>query len=397
LTSAGFKKASVTDAEVGGKRVLLRSDLNVPLENGEVADVTRIKAALPTIELIRDRGAKTVLVSHLGRPKDREPELSTAPVAAKLGELLEQEIKFVDAVVGKKAEEASRGLADGEILMLENSRYEPGETKDDPKLAEKLAALGDLYVDDAFGAVHRAHATTHGVAERLPAYAGLLLEREITTLTSVLDDPARPLVVVLGGAKVADKLGVIERFLEIADELLIGGAMCFGFFAAQGHGTGDSLVDEEGTKLSAELLQKAESARCELVLPRDLVIGREFSADTEHREIDGVEVPDGWMGLDVGSATADDYAARVGKAGTVFWNGPMGAFEMEPFAAGTRRVAEALAEAPGTTVVGGGDSAAAVAQFGLAEKVDWVSTGGGAALELIEGKPLPGVEVLLDA
>jgi phosphoglycerate kinase len=247
LTSAGFKKASVTDAEVGGKRVLLRSDLNVPLENGEVADVTRIKAALPTIELIRDRGAKTVLVSHLGRPKDREPELSTAPVAAKLGELLEQEIKFVDAVVGKKAEEASRGLADGEILMLENSRYEPGETKDDPKLAEKLAALGDLYVDDAFGAVHRAHATTHGVAERLPAYAGLLLEREITTLTSVLEDPARPLVVVLGGAKVADKLGVIERFLEIADELLIGGAMCIGFFAAQGHGNGDSIVDDERT------------------------------------------------------------------------------------------------------------------------------------------------------
>jgi phosphoglycerate kinase len=225
----------------------------------------------------------------------------------------------------------------------------------------------------------------------------LLLEREVTTLTSVLEDPARPLVVILGGAKVADKLGVIERFLEVADELLIGGAMCFGFFAAQGHGTGDSLVDEDGTKLSADLLKKAEDARCELVLPRDLVIGREFSADTERRELDGVEVPDGWMGLDVGPATAEDYAARVGKAGTVFWNGPMGAFEMEPFAAGTRRVAEALAEAPGTTVVGGGDSAAAVAQFGLADRVDWVSTGGGAALELIEGKPLPGVEVLLDA
>ncbi|MDX6615733.1 MAG: hypothetical protein QOD60_824, partial [Solirubrobacterales bacterium] len=250
---AGFTKASVRDADVGGKRVLLRSDLNVPLENApdrtqsggsgvmQVADDTRIKAALPTIELLRERGAKTVLVSHLGRPKDREPELSMRPVADRLAELLGSDVMSADAVVGEVPETASKEIGPGEILMLENSRYEPGETEDDPELAEKLAALGEIYVDDAFGAVHRAHATTHGVAERLPAYAGLLLEREITTLTSVLEDPARPLVVVLGGAKVADKLGVIERFLETADELLIGGAMCFGFFAAQGHGTGDSL------------------------------------------------------------------------------------------------------------------------------------------------------------
>ena len=231
---AGFSKASVRDADVSGKRVLLRSDLNVPLEGGAVADDTRILAALPTIELLRERGARTVLVSHLGRPKDREPELSTAPVAAKLGELLGADVEHVGAVVGPEAEKASEGLADGGLVMLENSRYEPGETKDDPTLAEDLAKLGELYVDDAFGAAHRAHATTHGVAERLPAYAGLLLEREITMLTSVLEDPARPLIVVLGGAKVADKLGVIERFLEIADELLIGGAMCFGFLAAQG-------------------------------------------------------------------------------------------------------------------------------------------------------------------
>ncbi len=394
---AAFKKASVRDADVGGKRVLLRSDLNVPLKDGAVADTTRIEAALPTIELLRERGAKIVLVSHLGRPKDREPEFSTAPVAARLGELLRTDVKTVGAVAGEEAEAASAGLGDGEILMLENSRYEPGEKKDDPGLADQLAKLGELYVNDAFGTAHRAHATTHGIAQRLPAYAGLLLEREVTMLTSVLEDPARPLVVVLGGAKVADKLGVIERFLELADELLIGGAMCFGFLAAQGHSTGDSLVDEEGTKLSAELLAKAEQARCELVLPHDLVIGREFAADAEHRGLDGVDVPDGWMGLDVGPATADDYAARVGKAGTVFWNGPMGAFELEPFAAGTRRVAEAVAESPGTTVVGGGDSAAAVAQFGLADKVDWVSTGGGAALELVEGKELPGVEVLLNA
>jgi phosphoglycerate kinase len=394
---AGFTKASVRDADVGGKRVLLRSDLNVPLEDGKVSDETRIRAALPTIELLRERDAATVLVSHLGRPKNREPELSTAPVARRLSELLGTEVKHAGAVVGAEVEAASRELAPGELLMLENSRYEKGETKNDPGLAERLAALGDLYVNDAFGAAHRAHASTEGVAHRLPAYAGLLLEREIRTLTSVLEDPQRPLVVVLGGAKVTDKLGAIERFLGIADNLLIGGAMCFGFFAAQGHSTGDSLLDADSAEESRRLLERAEGSDCELVLAHDLVIGREFSADTERKEIEGVDVPDGWMGLDVGPATAADYAERIGKAGTAFWNGPMGAFEMEPFAAGTRWVAEAVAEAAATTVVGGGDSAAALAEFGLAEKVDWVSTGGGASLELIEGKKLPGVEALLDA
>jgi phosphoglycerate kinase len=389
-------KASVRDADVDGKAVLLRSDLNVPLADGGVADDTRIRAALPTIELLRERGAKIVLVSHLGRPKDREPELSTRPVGERLGELLGASVAQGDAVVGDGVAAAAGALEPGGILLLENSRYEPGETKNDPELAASLASLADLYVNDAFGAAHRAHATTEGVTQHLDSYAGLLLEREIEMLTSVLEEPKRPLVVVLGGAKVADKLGVIERFLDTADQLLIGGAMCFGFFASQGHSSGDSLVDEEGTQLSGELLKKAEGASCELVLPVDLIAGEEFSADTEVKEIDGVDVPDGWMGLDVGPKTTADYARRIGEAGTVFWNGPMGAFEMAPFAAGTRGVAEAVAKSPATTVVGGGDSAAAVADFGLAADVDWVSTGGGAALELIEGKKLPGVEALND-
>jgi phosphoglycerate kinase len=393
----GFTKASVREAEVEDKRVLLRSDLNVPLADGEVADETRIRAALPTIELLRDRGAKTILVSHLGRPQDREPGLSTLPIAERLGEIMGCEVGHVGAVAGEEAEAAAHALAPGEILMLENSRFEPGETENDPELARRLAALGEIFVNDAFGAAHRAHATTEGVTEYLPSYAGLLLEREIETLTSILENPERPLVVVLGGAKVADKLGVIERFLEIADQLLIGGAMCFGFFAAQGHGTGDSLLDAEGERLSGELLARAEDAACELVLPVDLVLGRELEGDTERREIDGVDVPAGWIGLDVGPKTAADYAERIGAAETIFWNGPMGAFEMEAFAAGTRAVAEAIAEAHGTSIVGGGDSAAALAEFGLTDEVDWVSTGGGAALELIEGKKLPGVEALLDA
>ena len=281
--------------------------------------------------------------------------------------------------------------------MLENSRFEPGETSNDPELARRLAALADLYVNDAFGAAHRAHATTEGVAHLLPAYAGLLLEREVRELTAVRDDPARPLCVVLGGAKVSDKIGVIERFLEIADGILIGGAMCFSFFAAQGVATGDSLVEEEGIELAGGALERAEESSCELALPVDLMLGRELSADTERRQLDGIEVPDGWMGLDIGPGTARRYAAAIDEAGTVFWNGPMGVFELSPFAAGTRAVAEAVAAASGTTVVGGGDSAAALSLFGLTDRVDWVSTGGGASLELMEGKRLPGVEALMDA
>ena len=392
----GFAKASVRDAQVKGRRVLVRVDFNVPLADGEVSDDTRIRAALPTIELLRERGAALILMSHLGRPQgEKDPALSMAPVAKRLGEILGIEVKLAPGVIEGDVDLTCGALGPGDVLLLENVRFEPGETKNDPKLAENLAQLGDVYVNDAFGAAHRAHASTAGVADYLPAYAGLLLEREVTELMKVVESPQKPLVVVLGGAKVSDKVGVIDRFLEVADRILIGGAMCFGFFKAQGIETGNSLV--EGVELAQEALERAEQSDCELMLPVDLMLGREFSAETERKESDGVETPEGWMGLDVGPRTAEAYAEAVAGAGTVLWNGPMGAFELEPFAAGTRTVAEAVAKAPGTTVVGGGDSVAALNQFGLEDEVDWVSTGGGASLELLEGKKLPGVEALLDA
>jgi phosphoglycerate kinase len=393
-----FSKASVRDPEVSGRRVLVRVDFNVPLEGGEVADDMRIRAALPTIELLRERGAVLVLASHLGRPGGRfDPALSMAPVARRLAELLEIEVQLAPGVIEGDVELMVRGLGPGDVMLLENTRFEPGETKNDPALAEALASLADLYVNDAFGAAHRAHASTEGVAHHLPGYAGLLLEREVEMLTSVVESPRRPLVVILGGAKVSGKIGVIDRFLEIADQILIGGAMAFSFFRAQGISTGNSLVEEKGVELAAEALERAKHSDCELLLPLDLVLGRSFDASTERRESDGVEVEEGWMGLDVGPRTVARYAEAIEAAGTVLWNGPMGAFELEPFAAGTRGVAEAVAAAPGTTVVGGGDSVAAVRKFGLDDKVDWLSTGGGASLELLEGKKLPGVEALMDA
>ncbi len=377
--------------------MLLRADLNVPLENRVVTDDTRIRASLPTLELLRDRGASVVMVSHLGRPKGLDPELSMAPVGERLGELLGAPVKQAPAVVGDEVSAMASDLAAGEVLMLENSRFEPGETKNDPGLAEALAGLADVYVNDAFGSAHRAHASTEGVAHHLPGYAGLLLEREVVELTRVRDDPERPLVVVLGGAKVTDKLGVIDRFLGFAEEILIGGAMCFSFFKAEGRDTGNSLVEEEGVESAKRVLGEAEGSETILELPEDLVVGRELDAGTETRELNGVDVPEGWMGLDVGSNTTANFGKRIARAGTVFWNGPMGAFELEPFASGTRAVAEAVAAAPGHTVVGGGDSVAALQRFGLAEAVDWLSTGGGASLELMEGRELPGVEALLDA
>jgi phosphoglycerate kinase len=373
-------------------------DFNVPLDGGRVADDTRIRAALPTLELLRGRGIALVLVSHLGRPKGKaDPALSMNPVGERLAELLDCEVRQAPAVVGPEVEAMANELGPGDVLLLENVRFESGETENDPGLADSLSRLADVYVNDAFGAAHRAHASTEGVAHRLPGYAGLLLQREVKELSRVVESPERPLVVVLGGAKVSDKVGVIDRFLELADAILIGGAMCFSFFRAQGIATGDSLVEEEGVKLAEEALRRAASSDCELVLPTDLVLGEEFDAGTATRLAEGVVVPDGWMGLDIGPATARAYAEKIGSAGTVLWNGPMGAFELSPFAAGTRAVAEAVAEAPGTTVVGGGDSVAALHEFGLAEKVDWVSTGGGASLELLEGKKLPGVEALSDA
>jgi phosphoglycerate kinase len=392
-----FTKASVREAEVDGRRVLVRADLNVPLEKGVVTDDTRIRASLPTIELLRERGASVVLVSHLGRPTGPDPELSMVPVGERLGELLGAPVKQAPAVVGDQVSTMATDLEAGEVLLLENSRFEPGETKNDPALAEALAALAELYVNDAFGSAHRAHATTEGVAHLLPGYAGLLLEREVVELTAVRDDPQRPLVIVLGGAKVTDKLGVIDRFLGFAEEILIGGAMCFSFFKAEGRDTGDSLVEEEGVEAARHMLEEAEGSDTILELPEDLCLGREFDADTETRLLNGVDVPEGWMGLDIGSNTIANFGKRIARAGTVFWNGPMGAFELEPFAGGTQAIAEAVAAAPGHTVVGGGDSVAALQKFGLADAVDWLSTGGGASLELIEGRELPGVEALQDA
>jgi phosphoglycerate kinase len=381
--------------DLQGKRVLVRVDFNVPLDHGAVADDTRIRAALPTIEELRERGARIILASHLGRPKDHEPELSLRPAANRLAELTGADVTLAPGVVGEDVRAFADNLAPGDILVLENVRYEPGETKNDPELAAAMAALADVYVNDAFGSAHRAHASTEGVAKLLEdRAAGYLLQSEVEALSSVLEDPARPLVAVLGGAKVSDKIAVIDRFRELADTLLIGGAMCFPFFAAQGHDVGNSLCVAEDVELARKTLESTAGAGADLELPVDLVIAERLDADAESKTIDGVDVPEGWMGLDIGPRTAESYASTIGAAGTVFWNGPMGAFEVEPFAAGTRAVAEAVAQAPGTTVVGGGDSAAALQRFGLADKVTHLSTGGGASLELIEGKQLPGVEAL---
>ena len=381
--------------DVDGKRVLVRVDFNVPLDHGSVADDTRIQAALPTIEELRRRGASLVLVSHLGRPKDREPELSLRPVADRLSELTEAEVTLAPAVIGADVLAVAEKLKPGDVLVLENVRYEPGETSNDPELADALAKLADVYVNDAFGAAHRAHASTEAITHRISNHAaGLLLEREVTTLRKLLDAPERPLVTVLGGAKVSDKLAVIERFLEVADTILIGGAMCFPFLAARGHSVGTSLCQEKDVELAKRLLATGDAHRASLQLPTDLVLADRFAVDARTQELDGVDVPDGWMGVDIGPRTSAAYAAEIARAATVFWNGPMGAFEMEPFAAGTRAVAEAIASAPGQTVVGGGDSAAAMQSFGLADRVTHLSTGGGAALELIEGRVLPGVEAL---
>lgn len=416
---------TLDDLDVRGKRVLVRVDFNVPLGKGPdgrpiVADDTRIRAALPTIEELREKGARLVLVSHLGRPHgEMDPELSMAPVVARLCEMSDIHATLAPAVVGPEVRALTEKLTDGQVLVLENVRFEPGETDNDPRLAHALAELADVYVNDAFGAAHRAHASTEGVAHLLPSAAGRLLQREVATLSAILDDPPRPLVAVLGGSKVADKIAVIDRFLGIADAILIGGAMCFPFLAAEGHAIGASLCEDEDIGHARAALERATEclprperqaaiaaraasiARSEphparLCLPRDLVIGEELTADSPTRVMTGVEVPAGWMGLDIGPATAELYGEEIAEAGAVFWNGPMGAFELEPFAAGTRAVARAVADAPGTTVVGGGDSAAALVKFGLEHDVDHLSTGGGATLELVEGRELPGLEALSD-
>ena len=380
------------DVAVDGRRVLVRVDFNVPLEGSSITDDTRIRAALPTIANLRRRGAKVILASHLGRPKGVDPAFSMAPVADRLSELIGVPVELAGDVVGPLAHAAADRLRSGDVLLLENVRFEAGETKNDDELARAFAGLADVYVNDAFGSAHRAHASTEGVAHHVAdRAAGLLLEREVSVLQSILANPARPLVAVLGGSKVTDKIGVTLRFLELADSVLIGGAMCFPFLSVQGHGVGASMCEEEGLEPARAALAQAGSV---LELPVDLGLSDHVGADAVRQELDGVDVPDGLMGLDIGPRTAAAYGERIGAAGTVFWNGPMGVFEIDAFAAGTLAVAQAVASAPGTTVVGGGDSAAALRHFGLEGTVTHLSTGGGATLELIEGRTLPGVAAL---
>ena len=389
------------DLDLAGKRVLVRVDFNVPLDEDasgarRVTDDTRIRGALPTVQAILARGGRPILMSHLGRPKGGpDPALSLRPVAEHLDGLLDAPVVFCDATVGEAAERCVAAAPEGAVVLLENTRFLPGETRNDPALARQLAALGDVYVSDAFGAVHRAHASTEGAAGLLGARAaGLLVEREVAFLKKALEAPDRPFVAVLGGAKVSDKLGVIEALLEKADQVLVGGAMAYTFLAGLGHSTGDSLVEEDRTE---EAFRLAERVGTRLLLPTDHVVADRFAADAATRVVEG-EIPDGWMGVDIGPATRARYATVIEDAATVLWNGPMGVFEMAPFAEGTVAVAHALAEATrrggALTVVGGGDSVAALNEAGLADAVSHVSTGGGAMLEYVEGKTLPGLAVL---
>jgi phosphoglycerate kinase len=381
---------------VEGRRVLVRADLNVPLADGVIGDDTRVRAALPTIEALRARGARVIVCSHLGRPKGQvRPELSLQPVCDRLEALLGDPVRFAEDCVGPAAEQQVAELAEGDVLLLENLRFHAGEEQNDPQFAAALAALADVYVDDAFGAAHRAHASVEAVAGLLPAAAGSLLRRELEVLGELLDAPAHPFVVVSGGVKVADKIGVIERLAGPADAILIGGAMAYTFAVAQGGRVGSSLhEDEEGQESARRAVAACREAACELLLPADSVCGRSFSADPPQRVFSSDAIDDGWMGLDIGPQAATTYAARVRDAATCFWNGPMGAFELAPYAAGTTAIAEAAAACAGTTVVGGGDSVAALTQAGLADQVTHVSTGGGASLELLEGRTLPGVAAL---
>lgn len=386
---------TVDQADVRGKRVLVRNDFNVPLDDGKVTDDLRVRAAVPTLQWLVEHDAKVISCSHLGRPKGKwDDRYSLAPVVPVLAHHLGREVAFVDDVVGDKARRAAHDLVEGQVLLLENLRFEPGEEAADPAFADRLAALGELYVNDAFGAAHRAHASVVGVAERLPAYAGFLLNKEVEVLSRLLEGPDRPFVAVLGGSKVSDKLAVLDNLLGRVDTLVIGGGMCFTFIAAQGGEVGDSLFEPDQVDSCRELLARAEREGKRVLLPTDVVAADDFSEDANHRTVPAGEIEQGWRGLDIGPETARAFAAAVREGRTVFWNGPMGVFEWEPFAAGTKAVAEAVAACDGFTVVGGGDSAAALAKFGLADKVDHLSTGGGASLEMLEGKTLPGVAVI---
>lgn len=392
-------KKTVKDVDVRSKRVLVRVDYNVPLDaEGNVSDDKRITASLPTVNYLLEQGAKIILCSHLGRPKGEvKKEFSLAPVAKRLGELLPNvKIYFAPDCVGEQAEKMAADLKDGEILLLENLRFHKEEEKNDPEFAKKLASLADIYVSDAFGTVHRAHASTAGVAAYLPAVAGFLIGKELSVMGGALENPERPFVAILGGAKVADKIGVITNLLNKCDTLLIGGGMAYTFFKAMGYEIGKSLLDEENIPLAKQLMETAKEKGVKLLLPIDTVVATEFAADAEHKTVAANEIPAGWQGLDIGEKTQELFANEIKNAKTVIWNGPMGVFEFPAFAKGTEAIAKACAECQGTTIIGGGDSASAVKKLGYADKMTHISTGGGASLEFLEGKVLPGVAALND-
>ncbi len=392
-------KKTVTDIDVKGKRVLVRVDYNIPLdENGEVSDDKRIVASLPTVNYLLEHGARVILCSHLGRPKGVvAPEFSLAPVAKRLKALLpDVHIDFASDCIGEEAEKKAAALHDGEILLLENLRFHKEEEKNDPEFAKKLASLAEVYVSDAFGTVHRAHASTAGVAAYLPAVAGFLIGKELSVMGTALNDPERPFVAILGGAKVSDKIGVIKNLLTKCDRLLIGGGMAYTFVKAQGYEIGKSLLDEENIGLAKELMADAKKRGVQLLLPLDTVIADRFAEDAEYKTVDIDKMPEGWIGVDIGEKTCKLFADAIKDAKTVIWNGPMGVFEMKPFAKGTEAVARACAECGGTTIIGGGDSASAVKKLGYASKMTHISTGGGASLEFLEGIELPGVAALND-
>lgn len=393
-----FHKRNIKDVEVKGKKVIVRVDFNVPLdENSQITDETRIIAALPTIQYLIEQGAKVVLVSHLGRPKGKvNKKYSLEPVAQVLADRLEKEVTFAsdDTVVGENAQKAVNEIKDGEVILLENVRFRKEETKNEENFAKELASLGDIFVNDAFGTAHRAHASTAGVAQFLPAFSGMLIEKELEIMGGTIEDPERPFVAILGGAKVSDKIGVINHLLEKVDSLLIGGGMAYTFLKAQGYEIGTSLLEEDKIDLAKELLHKAKAKEVELLLPVDIVVAREFKADAEHKTVPINRIPSDYMGLDIGEKTVKSFTKVIKNANSIIWNGPMGVFEMPAFAKGTDSIAKALAESDAITIIGGGDSAAAVKQLGYGDQMTHISTGGGASLELLEGKELPGISIL---
>ena len=390
-------KKTVRDIDVRGKRVFVRADFNVPLDHGRITDDQRIRASLPTIQYLLDHGAMVILASHLGRPKGPDDSLRMDPIAARLSELLHRPVKKLDDCVGPVVEDQVFSMRPGDVVLLENLRFHRDEEANEPVFAHALARLADVYVNDAFGTAHRAHASTVGITQYLPAVAGLLMERELTFLGKVLEHPAKPLVVILGGKKVEDKIGVIRNLLRLATTMLIGGGMCYTFLKATGAQIGASLLEAEKLDLAGELLREAQARGVTMVLPVDVVAAQRVEAGAPTRVVDARAIPDGWIGVDIGPRTVAAMSAPIAGAATTLWNGPMGVFEIPEFAAGTRAIAKAVAESCGESIVGGGDTGAAVEQFGYADKITHVSTGGGASLEFMEGKILPGIAALQDA